>query len=144
VLSLCKSRLRVPEIRVHRRFPSDLEDPVKRAVGWGSPANQRFRHPGVRGGRGCSQHRTGVSVRPNPQAIEIRAQRARPRLDCWISVLQRAGWTATSPCLMRDPQENAANHRHHSHGSEQVAYLSLFPHDAHHDDDMTVTEYARD
>jgi hypothetical protein len=37
--------------------------------------------------------------------------------------------------------EKPANHRHerhHRHGSEKTAYLSLFLHDAHHDDDVTV------
>ena len=44
-----------------------------------------------------------------------------------------------SPCLMRDPKKMPANHRHkrhHRHGSEEVAYLSLF----FHDDGMTLVD----
>ena len=111
--------------RALRTFPSVLRTHRgNRAAGLGRLGNQRFRHPGVWGGRGCSQHRTRVSVRPNPEAIETRGRRARPWLDCWISVLQRAWCTVTSPCLMRDLKKTSAIHRHerhHHHGTEKAA-----------------------
>jgi hypothetical protein len=69
-------------------------------------------------------------------------------LGCLIAVVRRFGLAAASPCLMRGTprKKTPANHRHerhHRHTCENAAYLSLFLHDAHHDDDMTVPEHAR-
>jgi hypothetical protein len=52
-----------------------------------------------------------------------------------VTSLRKGGVPLRPESLANDRHE-----RHHRHEGENTAYLSLFLHDAHHDDEVTLTQ----